>query len=294
MNEDPSQSKIIFYFVLGLIFILIVWGVAPPEKYPTGTIVTIPEGAGLYQVGALLEGEEVVRSQFWFRTIAILLGGERRLQAGQYFLERKESVAVIAWRILHGEYDIERVKLTIPEGFTVQKISALFDEKFTSFDHKIFLATAPEGYLFPDTYFIPVTATASSTIKLLRDNFTKKISRVMPEIEDSGKSLEDIVIMASLIEGEADNQPDRILVSSILWKRLKIGMPLQVDVEKTTYEFQGLPKAPINNPGLLSIEAALHPTTTPYLYYLTGKDGKMYYAKTFDEHKRNIAKYLSN
>lgn len=294
MNEDLAQRKIIFFFILGLVFILLVWGVAPPDKYPTGTIVTIPEGTGLYQVGKLLEEEQVVRSQFWFRTVAILLGGERRLQAGQYFLARRESVAVIAWRILHGDYDIERVKLTIPEGFTTEKISALFNEKFASFDHRTFLRTAPEGYLFPDTYFIPVTATASSTIKLLKDNFTKKVAKVMPEVEKSGKSLEDIVIMASLIEGEANNQTDRELVSAILWKRLKIGMPLQVDVEKKTYEFPGLPEAPINNPGLLSIEAALRPTTTPYLYYLTGHDGKMYYAKTFDEHKANIAKYLPN
>ena len=70
-------------------------------------------------------------------------------------------------------------------------------------------------------------------------------------------------------------------------------MPLQVDVEMNTYEFPGLPESPINNPGLLSIKASLHPTTTPYLYYLTGKDGKMRYAKTFDEHKKNIIKYLS-
>ncbi|MEK7135331.1 MAG: endolytic transglycosylase MltG [Patescibacteria group bacterium] len=294
MEAEASQKKIIASFLFGITFVLIVWGVAPPEKYPTGTIVTIPEGAGLYQVGELLEEEQVVRSQFWFRTVAILLGGERRLQAGQYFLSRPESVAVIAWRILHGDYDIERVKLTIPEGFTVEKISTLFNEKFASFDHKTFLRTAPEGYLFPDTYFMPVTATASSTIKLLKDNFIRKIFDVMPEIERSGKSLEDVVVMASLIEGEANNQSDRELVSAILWKRLKIGMPLQVDVEKKTYEFQGLPEAPINNPGLLSIEAALRPTTTPYLYYLTGKDGKMYYAKTFDEHKANIAKYLSN
>ncbi len=294
MQEESNQKKIIASFLFAVVFVLLVWGVAPPEDYPVGRIVTIPEGSGLYQVGVLLKEENVIRSSFWFRTIAIVLGGERRLQAGQYYLERPQSVAVIAWRILHGRYDVETVKLTIPEGFTVAKISALFTERFTYFDNKVFERTAPEGYLFPDTYFVPVTATASSTIKLLRDNFVRKIFDVMPEIEKSGKTLEEVITMASLIEGEADNQKDRELVSSILWKRLKIGMPLQVDVEKTTYEFQGLPKNPINNPGLLSIEAALRPTTTPYLYYLTGHDGKMYYAKTFDEHKANIAKYLSN
>ena len=149
-----------------------------------------------------------------------------------------------------------------------------------------------EGYLFPDTYFVPVTASASSTVKIMRDNFIRKIFPVMPEVEDSGKELEDIIIVASLIEGEANNQKDREIVSGILWKRLKIGMPLQVDVEKKTYEFQGLPKSPINNPGLDSIRAALHPTSTPYLYYLTGDDGNMYYSKTFDEHVAKKQKYI--
>lgn len=292
--QESRQKQAIFFFVLALLFIVTVWGVAPPEHYPKGAIVTIPEGSSLKMVGELLKEEEIIRSPFWFRATLILLGGERRIQAGQYFLSRPESSTRLAWRILHGDYEVERVRLTIPEGFTVEKISDMFDNRFPFFDNQLFERVAPEGYLFPDTYFMPVTATASTTIKLWRDNFVRKIFDVMPEIEKSGKSLEEIVTMASLIEGEANNQIDRVLVSAILWKRLKIGMPLQVDVEKKTYEFQGLPEAPINNPGLLSIQAALHPTTTPFLYYLTGNDGKMYYAKTFDEHKANIEKYLPN
>jgi UPF0755 protein len=294
MPEQQNQKQIIFMFILGVFLVLLVWGVAPPRDFPKGEMVNIPEGTGLYSVGEILREENVIRSPFWFRTISIILGGERRVQAGHYYMPHSQNVLMIAWRVFHGDYDVETVKITIPEGFTVQKISALFDERFISFDNKLFERTAPEGYLFPDTYFIPVTVNATSTIKLLRDNFVRKIFDVMPEIEESGKTLEDIIVMASLIEGEANNQVDRELVSAILWKRLKIGMPLQVDVEKTTYEFQGLPEAPINNPGLLSIKAALNPTTTPYLYYLTGNDGKMRYAKTFEEHKTNIAKYLSD
>ncbi len=284
----------VFIVAFGLVFIFIAWGISAPRNFPTGEIVTVASGSGLYKVGQVLEQEHVIRSPFWFRAVSILLGGERRLQAGQYFLSKPEPVTLIAWRILHGRYDIETVKVTIPEGFTVEKISALFGEKFAFFDNKIFERVAPEGFLFPDTYFMPVTATATSSIKVMRDNFLRKIFDLMPEVEKSGHSLEEIVTMASLIEGEANNQTDRVLVSAVLWKRVKIGMPLQVDVEKKTYEFQGLPARPINNPGLLSIEAAIHPTTTPYLYYLTGTDGKMHYAKTFEQHKANIEKYLSN
>ncbi len=216
------------------------------------------------------------------------------MKAGQYYFLEPENPFSIAWRVYHGKYNIDAEKITIPEGFTVEKISALFDERFPFFDNALFEASAPEGYLFPDTYFIPVTATASSTIKLLHDNFIRKTFPLIPDIEKSVHNLEDTIIMASLIEGEANNQKDREMVSDVLWKRLKIGMALQVDVEKKTYEFQGLPDKPINNPGLDAIRAAIKPTTTPYLYYLTGNDGLMHYAKTFDEHKANIEKYLAD
>jgi UPF0755 protein len=73
---------------------------------------------------------------------------------------------------------------------------------------------------------------------------------------------------------------------------MRIGMPLQVDVATSTYKVKGLPLVPINNPGLTSITAVINPTYTDYLYYITGKDGLMYYAKTFNDHKRNIQKYL--
>jgi len=273
----------IFYF-FALILVLFLWRISPPVSFPTGDIITVPEGLGLHELGALLEEDEVIRSSFWFRIAAIVLGGERDMKAGQYNMSRPQNSFRVAWRIVQGRHDIETVKLTIPEGFSNSEISDLFDERFQFFDHEAFLKFAREGYLFPDTYFIPVTATASSTIKLLTDNFERKTKEL--EITD------EIIIMASLLEGEAKLEDERKLASGILWKRLKIGMPLQVDIERKTYEFPGLPKAPINNPGLVSIKAALNPTTSPYLYFLTDDTGQMHYARTFDEHKANIAKYL--
>lgn len=289
-----GREKSVYLFGLGIAFLFLVWLLTPPKSFPTGSIITISEGSGLYALSEELREQHVIRSPFWFRATAIILGGERRMQAGQYFLEHRETAFSFAWRVLHGKHNIETVKVTIPEGFTVERISKLFDNKFTFFDNTLFEKTAPEGYLFPDTYFIPVTATASSTIKLLRDNFVRKIFDVMPEVEKSGKSLETIITMASLVEAEGKTEMDRLAIAAILWKRLKLGMPLQVDSEMGTYEFAGLPETPINNPGLMSITATLRATSTPYLYFLTGKDGKMHYAKTFDEHKANIAKYLPN
>ena len=282
-----------YILFLGLVlFIICFFPTTPPFSFPSGSFVTIPEGAGLYTLAESLKQDRVIRSSFWFRVVAIVLGGERDMKAGRYLMSRPQNVFIIAWRVSRGDYDIETVKLTIPEGFTVEKISTLFDERFTFFNHTDFLAWAPEGYLFPDTYFIPVTATASSTIKLLGDNFAHRITPIMPDIESSGRTLEEVITMASLIEAEAKTREDREMASDILWKRLKLGMPLQIDSEMGTYEFIGLPENPINNPGIVSIEAAIHPTSTPYLYFLTGRDGKMHYSRTFDEHVTKKLKYI--
>ena len=293
MKNYFALEKRIYLFLAGIIVLVVLAsGIAPPRHFPTGTIITVPEGSGLHALAQSLENQGVIRSPFWFRTGATILRGEHNMKAGQYYLESPQSSFVLAWRILRGDHKIKTVKLTIPEGFTVSEISALFDEEFSFFENSLFEMTAPEGYLFPDTYFVPVTATATSTVKLMHDNFIRKIFPVMPEVEVSGRTLEDIIIMASLLEAEVKTKEDKEIASGILWKRLKMGMPLQVDSEMWTYEFAGLPKKPINNPGLVSIEAALHPTTTPYLYFLTDEDGTAHYARTFDEHKTNIDKHL--
>lgn len=287
-----SQYKIIGSFILGIAILLVVWRFTPPSNFPTNSIVHIEEGTGLFQLSEKLEEGDIIRSPFWFRVLAIILRGERNMKAGEYYLDNPENTFRLAWRIFHGQHGFETVKITIPEGFTNEKISLLFDDRFPLFDNELFEKVAPQGYLFPDTYFIIVNSTATSTIKLLRDNFDKKVLPVLEDIEASGKMLDDVIKMASLIEAEANNQEDREIISGILWKRLKIGMALQVDVDLRTYEFPGLPDNPINNPGLDSIRATIHPKESPYLYYLTGRDGKMYYAKDFDGHKENIAKYL--
>ena len=124
--------------------------------------------------------------------------------------------------------------------------------------------------------------------------FTKKIATLDTSslIKEPLSSEHDVLVLASILEGEAKTEKDMKIVAGVLLARLTQGMPLQVDVALETYKQKGLPKNPINNPGLTAINAVLHPITTPYLFYLTGNDGNMYYAKTFEEHKRNIQKYL--
>jgi len=307
--------KISLFLAIVILCVIPLYAATPPSAFPSGSLVTVREGTGLYTLAEKLKQDRVIRSPFLFRMAAVVLGGERDMKAGQYLMPHPQNVFTLAWRVFHGDYGIEHIKLTIPEGFTVMKISALFDERFVLFNHADFMKNAPEGYLFPDTYFVPIIATASSIIKLLNDNFTRKISSVAREIDNSRHTLEEIITMASIIEREAKYQEDRTTISDILWKRIELDIPLQVDASfvyingKTTkdltlddlkidspyntYLYKGMPPTPISNPGLPSIVAALNPTTTPYFYFLTGSDGTMHYSRTFDEHVAKKHKYIT-
>ncbi len=311
-----TKKEIILILVLILLGVTYYFTISSPYNYPQGAIINIREGAGLLEVGETLKEKNIIRSQFWFRTAAISLGGERGLKAGDYFLERRENAFKIAWRIIHGKRNIETVKMTIPEGFTKKDISELFNQKFPKFDKSAFIRDAKEGYLFPDTYFVEVSATASSTITLLSNNFDLKIAPYKDEIASSTHPLDQLITMASIIESEAQTKIDRDIISGILWKRIKLNMPLQVDAtlkyvtgkgtsELTnddlklesffnTYIHLGLPPTPISNPGIEAIISSLRPKESDYLYFLTDKDGVMHYAKTFEEHKKNKEKYLNN
>jgi UPF0755 protein len=256
-----------------------------------------------------------IKSSFIFRNTVILLGGEKNITADDYLLKSPENVLVLAWRFAHDKTYVNLVKITVPEGWSVREISDYLKNKIPKIDTGKFqkMAMIDEGYLFPDTYFISPTITPESLIGKMKNNFTQKISAVAG-IKQSGKSLSDIVTMASILEDEAKTTEDRKIVAGILWKRLSLGMPLQVDSTiayattkslsdltatdlkikspYNTYLYKGLPPTPIGNPGLDAILAAVTPTQTQYLYYISDKNGVMHYAVTFAEHQKNVAKYL--
>lgn len=199
-------------------------------------------------------------------------------------------------RIKRNEYynSITSVYVTIPEGFDLNQISDTFSAKLKNFNKNKFLSATQEmeGYLFPDTYFFLNNAGERDVIKSMSDNFEKKIIPLESAISASDKTEKEIIIMASIIEREAKGDTDRKVISGILWKRISLNIPLEVDSAPATYQTKGLPKAPICNPGMESILAALYPQNSPYLYYLHDKNGMVHYAKTFTEHQANIRKYL--
>ena len=303
---------------LALVLVAVTFFISarPPDGFPAGSIFTIKNGATLSGVAAELAAQNVISSPFFFSAFVRILAGETSLQAGRYVFDEPRNLFGIAYALITGTSGIPPVRITFSEGLSVREMSAHIAYVMPEFDAKTFeeRARSFEGYLFPDTYLFPQGASADEVIARMRENFETKIGPLEAAIAASGHTRSDIVIMASLIEREARTSVDKRTVSGILWKRLSIGMPLQVDAvfgyikrmdayhptladleidsPYNTYQRPGLTPGPIANPGLESISAALDPAETNYLYYLTGRDGMMRYAKTFEEHKRNRARYL--
>lgn len=200
----------------------------------------------------------------------------------------------VLWPIMRERHNLDQIKITFIEGSTNEDIVKLLSNRIPNFNKDVFLndPRSKQGYLFPDTYFfLPITNT-DEVLNMMTLNFTKRVSPLDQDIKSSGKSLKDIIIMASILEKEASGKEDISIISGILWKRIRVGIPLQVDIAPTTYKESGLTEKPINNPGLRAIKAAIHPVETSYLFYLHDRDGKVHYAVNFNEHKSNITKYL--
>ena len=196
--------------------------------------------------------------------------------------------------------------------------STKFAPQFSFLDQKKPLLSL-EGYLFPDTYRIYASSTVDELVVRMLDNFNNKLTlKMLADIKAQGKTLPQIIIMASIIEKEApfygkDNN-DAKIVSGIFWNRLDNNQALQSDATLSyifkdgkpshsgeelnnsspynTYKYRGLPPSPICNPGLLAIEAAIYPTKTDYNYFFTAQDGNIYYAKNYNDHLQNKYKYL--
>lgn len=294
------QNRNIFYALGIIIFLIFFYSLFfnAPSDFPLGIIIKVNEGSSLRSVSLKLRDAHIIRSRLAFEAFVILLGREKRVISTDYYFEKKLPVYLVARRISKGEHHLTPIVVTIPEGFNAVQIADAFVSKLSNFDKSKFLSETVglEGYLFPDTYFFQRTDTEMDVIKLMSGNFEKKMLVLKPEITLSGKTTgrtqREIIIMASIIEGEAKGEGDRALISGILWKRISIGMPLQVDAAQGTYKTKGLPESPIGNPGLFALKAAIYPKSSPYLYYLHDKNGDIHYAKSFSEHRQNVLKYL--
>ncbi|MDR3519303.1 MAG: endolytic transglycosylase MltG [Candidatus Pacebacteria bacterium] len=291
-----KHEKIISYVFGAIIFLVLSYFflLSAPVNFPKSSVIGIDSGMSLRSVSALLKNDQVIRSRVMFEYSVIILGGEKHIVSADYSFPSSLSVWQVAMSIMKGEHKSPAVLVTIPEGFNLNQIADVCKLKLINFNETQFLTETEnmEGYLFPDTYFFLSNANEEDVVKSMNENFQKKITPLLPQINASGHSEKDIITMASILEGEAQGDTDIGIISGILWKRIKIGMPLEVDSAPETYKTKGLPENPINNPGLEAILAAINPQSSPYLYYLHDKNGNIHYATTFAQHQANIREYL--
>lgn len=293
--ENTSKSKLSFRIILSLGFLLVVlYYIFLYPVLNNDKVVHITPSESLSKIASKLESENVIRSSSSFKILVYIFSGDRYIKPGDYLFKKGKGTLAVAWQLSRGVHGVEPIRITIKEGFTRDDIANLLSDKVPSFRKDLFLSDvrSKEGYLFPDTYFFFPLSTNDEILNEITSNFNRRIMSIDEEIKSSGKSLSDIIIMASIIEKEANGKDDSPVISGILWKRLRLGMPLQVDAAKETYKEKGLPKTPISNPGLISISSAVSPQDSPYLFYLHDKDGNVHYAVDFNQHKSNINKYL--
>jgi len=251
-------------------------------------IFSIKKGEGSRDIALNLEKQGLIAWASVSRLYVLTVGVSGNLQAGEYLISPSMNIPEIAQKFSKGE--VIKVKLTIPEGFSAEQIK----ERLAGFPNiaeaELALLDEKEGYLFPDTYYFSYNVTLDEALKAIEENFEKKITQELKtEIEKQGKTLEQIIIMASLLEKEVKTKEEKELAAGVLWKRLKVGMALQVDAEMWTYQNRGLPPRPICNPGLESIIASVYPRESGFWYYLSTPEGETVFSETLEDH--NAAKY---
>ena len=321
MNIKTFIKNFIILACFCALFALLYWNwVLPCNK---DGIFEIQEGQNLTQVAENLKAKGFIQAESMFCAYVMLEEKEKDLKYGIYKFSSNDTFFSVADKIIKG--DTFTIKITIPEGFNIKQIDerlaenqlieqeSLINTEITSeFVERGF---GLEGFLFPDTYYFFPSASVDEITQEFLNNFDKKLnSELRQEIKNQSKTIFEIITMASLLEKEVQTLEDKKIVSGILWKRIKTQMPLQVDATITyitgkkstkvsfedleidspynTYKYRGLPKAPICNPGLESISAAVYPENSEYWYYISTKQGETKFAKTLKEHNANIAKYL--
>ncbi len=325
-----------WFFLFLLLFCAIAFfEIYIPKTHGISPVVfyDVKRGMGDEDVARDLAKQGIIKSSLFFRIYTVVSGNHAKIQAGRYSVSSSMSIAAIVKKFASG--DIVKEKITIIEGWGSKDIAKYLESK-KLYSQKEFLDAASqdwsqgfdflkdkpaglglEGYLFPDTYHVAIGLTPQDLIKIILNNFDKKLApELRRETASQKKSIFQIVTMASILEKEVKTLDDKKVVAGILWKRIKNGIPLQVDstinyiTDKNdpsaslkdtkinsrynTYKYAGLPLGPISNPGMDSILAAIYPKESPYLYYLSADGtGKTIFSKTLEEHNIAKARYLN-
>lgn len=286
-------------------------------------VILVKPGMVANDIGDLLYQQGAIKSIFLFRIVSRLQGMESSLQPGEYVFSKNMTVQQIVAVLASGENSYQQI--TIPEGYTVEQIAKLLQEKqlvsatlfkqtaqsFVPYQymtndnsHVIYKA---EGYMFPNTYRITKGTTGEQILGVMTSQFDKQFTESMrARAIEVGLSIKDVVILASLVEKEAQLPSDRPIIAGVFLNRLKQNMPMQscatiqyilgypkpeLTVQDTeiaspynTYQHMGLPPGPIANPGIAAINAVLYPQNTDYIYFVADRQGAHHFSKTYEEH----------
>ncbi len=297
-----------------------------PDRNKQPVIFVVSAGQNLKTISRALEKNHLVTNADWFRLYARYKGVARQIKAGEYQMSTGLRPAEILDLLVQGKERL--ISLSFPEGFTMDQVAQRAEKKgfcraqdFSALcrDHD-FVKTlgvpshSLEGFLFPDTYFFPVHADCKTIIEKMVTTFFQKLPTGWGEKAHAmGFSLQEVITLASMIEKETGDAAERPLISSVFHNRLKKRMRLESDptvlygirgpgdrIRKkdlqrmtpyNTYRIKGLPKGPIANPGFFSIQAALSPLDTPYLYFVSKNNRTHHFSKTLKEHNKAVYRY---
>lgn len=308
-----------FFGIVGLIIVVCVLTFFYLNQPPSGVSypisLTVEPGADAQSVAAELLSVGAIRSDTFFTIVLELFFDPTDIKASTYVIDGPLSTYQFAEQLIEGDFGNDLIRFTHIEGESVNKL-ADSAAQLETIDRDVFIAAALpyEGRLFPDTYFIRNDFSEVELVTLLRESFTEAIAPLESAINDSNLSLDQILILASIVEREANTPTSMKYVAGVFQNRIAVGMPLQADASieyildkplneltasdleidspYNTYVNPGLPPTPIGNPGLQAIEAILFPIESEYFFYITDDSGTFHYAETYEQHLRNIDRYL--
>lgn len=320
----------LFKFLITLFVVLVIplaamtiwvnWALAAPSEKGEKKTFVIQENELVPSFAGRLEKEKIIRNAFVFRVHLKLSGLDRKIQAGSFKLPTDKPANEVALALTTGRLD---KWTTFVEGLRKEQVAEILAKNF-NIDKEKFLSKAPEGYLFPDKYLIPVKANEEQILSIFKTNFEKKFTKDMEEkVAAQNLSMHEVVTVASLVERESmgKGENEREIIAGILlkrwreswriaadatvqyalgyseeekvwWRKVITQDDLQIDSPYNTRNRTGLPPGPICSPGLLAIQAAIDPKETAYYYYIHDKEGIPHYAENLTIHQENIAKYL--
>ena len=275
------------------------------KKFSEVKILRIKPQMSSKAIATLLQEEKIIRSKNFFLLLLKLTRKERKLQAGLYELKSWTSPFDLIRKLVKGEVAV--ITLTIPEGYTAARIANLLEKKQLCSSEKFLKVVKEselEGYLFPARYTIPSSISVEGIISMMEQKFKEVMFPYEKGLEET--FLKDIVIVASIVEKEAQMNWERPIVASVLYNRIKKGLHLAscvtveyalgehkarlttkdllIESPYNTYLNYGLPPGPICSPGKASLEAALFPAKTNFLFFLSKGDGTNAFSETYAQH----------